>query len=94
MTSNLISRIGAIRVTPSRFFLRSTTKALRDYFGFFLRFTPKALCGCWLVVAAVLLALTSCSDDLDVQQPIPSPSRLCHSVTRLPKARPLNYASR
>ena len=67
MNSNLISSIGAIRVTPpSRFFLRSTTKALRDYFGFFLRFTPKALCGCWLVVAAVLLALTSCSDDLDV----------------------------
>ena len=59
MTTNLISRIGAIRVTPSRFF------------GFFLRFTPKALCGCWLIVAAVLLALTSCSDDLDVQQSYP-----------------------
>lgn len=44
MTSNLISRIGAILVTPSRFF---------DF---------------WLVVAAVFLALTSCSDDLDVQQ--------------------------
>ncbi|MBD5317215.1 MAG: DUF3872 domain-containing protein [Bacteroides sp.] len=71
MTSNLISRISAIRVTSSRFFLRSTTKALRDYFGFFLRFTPKGLCGCWLVVAAVLLALTSCSDDLDVQQSYP-----------------------
>ena len=59
MTSNLSSRIGAIRVTPSRFF------------GFFLSFTPKALCGCWLIVAAVLLALTSCSDDLDVQQSYP-----------------------
>ncbi|MDE6435604.1 MAG: DUF3872 domain-containing protein, partial [Lachnospiraceae bacterium] len=45
--------------TPSRFF------------GFFLRFTPKALCGCWLVVVAILLALTSCSDDLDVQQSYP-----------------------
>ena len=47
MTSNLISSIGAIRVTPLRFF------------------------GFWLVVAAVLLALTSCSDDLDVQQSYP-----------------------
>lgn len=47
MTTNLISRIGAIRVTPSRFF------------------------GFWLVVAAVLLALTSCSDDLDLQQSYP-----------------------
>ena len=59
MTSNLISRIGAIRVTPSRFF------------GFFLSFTPKALCGCWITLAAILFAMTSCSDDLDVQQSYP-----------------------
>lgn len=47
MTSNFISRIGAIRVTPARFF------------------------GFWLIVAAVLFSLTSCSDDLDVQQLYP-----------------------
>ena len=47
MTSNLISRIGAIRVTPARFF------------------------GFWLIVAAVLFSLPSCSDDLDVQQSYP-----------------------
>ena len=41
------------------------------FFGFFLRFTPKALCGCWFIVAAVLLALTSSSDELDVQQSYP-----------------------
>ena len=47
MTSNLISRIGAIRVTPSRFF------------------------GFWIALAAILFAMTSCSDDLDVQQSYP-----------------------
>ena len=57
--NTLFKRIGAIRVTPSRFFLRSTTKALRGYFGF------------WIVLAAILFAMTSCSDDLDVQQSYP-----------------------
>ncbi len=45
--NTLIKRIGAIRVTPSRFF------------------------GFWIALAAVLFAMTSCSDDLDVQQSYP-----------------------
>lgn len=47
MTSNLLSRIGAIRVTPLRFF------------------------GFWAVLFALVFALSSCSDDLDVQQSYP-----------------------
>lgn len=58
MKTNL-NRIGAIRVTPARFF------------GFFLRSTTKALCGCWAVLFALVFSLTSCSDDLDVQQSYP-----------------------
>lgn len=54
-----LNRIGAIRVTPARFF------------GFFLRSTTKALCGCWAVLFALVFSLTSCSDDLDVQQSYP-----------------------
>ena len=47
MITNLISRIGAIRVTPARFF------------------------GFWIALFAILFSLTSCSDDLDVQQSYP-----------------------
>lgn len=47
MISNLISRIGAIRVTPARFF------------------------GFWAVLFALVFTLSSCSDDLDVQQSYP-----------------------
>ena len=54
-----LNRIGAIRVTPASFF------------GFFLRSTTKALCGCWAVIFALVFSLTSCSDDLDVQQSYP-----------------------
>ena len=44
MTTNLISRIGAMRLTPVRFF------------------------GFWAVLFALVFTLSSCSDDLDVQQ--------------------------
>ena len=47
MNNTLINRIGAISVTPSRFF------------------------GFWIALAAILFAMTSCSDDLDVQQSYP-----------------------
>ena len=47
MITNFISRIGAIRVTPARFF------------------------GFWIALFAILVSLTSCSDDLDVQQSYP-----------------------
>ncbi len=47
MTTNPFSRIGAIRVTPARFF------------------------GFWVALFAILVSLTSCSDDLDVQQSYP-----------------------
>ena len=47
MNNTLINKIGAIRVTPSRFF------------------------GFWIALAAILFAMTSCSDDLDVQQSYP-----------------------
>ena len=47
MNNTLINKIGAIRVTPSRFF------------------------GFWITLAAILFAMTSCSDDLDVQQSYP-----------------------
>ena len=43
----ILNRIGAIRVTPARFF------------------------GFWAVLFALVFALTSCSDDLDVQQSYP-----------------------
>ena len=45
--NTILNRIGAIRVTPGRFF------------------------GFWLIVAAIIFSLTSCSDDLDVQQSYP-----------------------
>lgn len=47
MISNLISRIGAIRVTPARFF------------------------GFWAALFALVFTLSSCNDDLDVQQSYP-----------------------
>ena len=47
MNNTLINKIGAIRVTPSRFF------------------------GFWIALAAILFAMTSCSDELDVQQSYP-----------------------
>ncbi len=43
----ILNRIGAIRVTPARFF------------------------GSWSVLFALVFSLTSCSDDLDVQQSYP-----------------------
>ncbi len=51
--------IDEIRLTPGRFFLRKATKALRDNFGF------------WAILFTLVLAMTSCSDDLDVQQYYP-----------------------
>ena len=47
MTTNLISRIGAMRLTPARFF------------------------GFWAALFALVFTLSSCSDDLDVQQSYP-----------------------
>lgn len=47
MTTNLISRIGAMRLTPVRFF------------------------GFWAALFALVFALSSCSDNLDVQQSYP-----------------------
>lgn len=47
MTSNLLSRIGAIRVTPVRFF------------------------GFWAILFALVFTLSSCNDDLNVQQSYP-----------------------
>ena len=47
MNNTIINTIGAIRVTPSRFF------------------------GFCIALAAILFAMTSCSDDLDVQQSYP-----------------------
>ena len=57
--NTILNKIGEIRVTPARFFLRKATKALRDNFGF------------WAILFTLVLALTSCSDDLDVQQSYP-----------------------
>lgn len=54
----ILNRIGAIRVTPARFFL-DASKALRDNFGF------------WAILFAIVFSLCSCSDDLDVQQSYP-----------------------
>ena len=45
--TDILNRIGAIRVTPARFF------------------------GFWAVLFALVFSLTSCSDDLDVQQSYP-----------------------
>lgn len=47
MTSNLLSRIGAIRLTPLRFF------------------------GFWAILFALVFTLSSCNDDLNVQQSYP-----------------------
>ena len=55
----IINKIGDIRLTPGRFF------------GFFLRSTTKARCGYWAILFTLVLALTSCSDDLDVRQSYP-----------------------
>lgn len=45
--NTILSKIGAIRVTPTRFY------------------------GFWAILFTLVLALTSCSDDLDVQQSYP-----------------------
>ena len=57
--NTILNKIGEIRLTPCRFFLRKATKALRDNFGF------------WIALFAIVISLTSCSDDLDVQQSYP-----------------------
>ena len=57
--NTILNKIGEIRLTPGRFFLRKATKALRDNFGF------------WIALFAIVISLTSCSDDLDVQQSYP-----------------------
>ena len=57
--NTILNKIGEIRLTPARFF------------GFFLRSTTKARCGYWIALFAIVIALTSCSDDLDVQQSYP-----------------------
>ncbi len=57
--NTILNKIGEIRLTPASFFLRKATKALRDNFGF------------WAILFTLVLALTSCSDDLDVQQSYP-----------------------
>lgn len=68
--NTILNKIGEIRLTPCRFFLRKATKALRDNFGFFLG-SSKALCGYWIALCAIVISLTSCSDDIDVQQSYP-----------------------
>ena len=45
--NTILNKIGAIRVTPARFF------------------------SFWAILFTLVLALTSCSDDLDVQQSYP-----------------------
>lgn len=55
----ILKNLGGIRLTTGRFFLRKATKALRDNFGF------------WIALFAIVFAMTSCSDDLDVQQSYP-----------------------
>ena len=57
--NTILNKIGEIRLTPARFFLRKATKALRDNFGF------------WAILFTLILTLSSCSDDLDVQQSYP-----------------------
>ncbi len=57
--NTILNKIGEIRLTPGRFFLRKAAKALRDNFGF------------WIALFAIVISLTSCSDDLDVQQSYP-----------------------
>ena len=59
IVKTIINKIGETRLTPARFF------------GFFLRSTTKARCGYWAILFTLVLALTSCSDDLDVQQSYP-----------------------
>ena len=58
--TTIFNKIGAMRLTPRRFFL-DASKALRDNFGVMA------------LVAAILTAVcfSSCSDDLDVQQSYP-----------------------
>ena len=57
--NTILNKIGEIRLTPARFF------------GFFLHSTTKARCGYWAILFTLVLALTSCSDDIDVQQSYP-----------------------
>lgn len=45
--NTILNKIGAVRLTPARFF------------------------GFWITLLAIVLAFTSCSDDLDVQQSYP-----------------------
>lgn len=57
--NTILNKIGAMRLTPARFF------------GFFLRSTTKALRGYWAILFALVFTLSSCSEDLDVQQSYP-----------------------
>lgn len=52
------------------------------------RVTPARFFGFWAILFTLVLALTSCSDDLDVQQSYPSRWKSCHTATKLPKGRP------
>ena len=56
--NTILNKIGEIHLTPGRFF------------GFFLG-SSKALCGYWIALFAIVISLSSCSDDLDVQQSYP-----------------------
>lgn len=57
--NTILNKIGAMRLTPARFF------------GFFLRSTTKALRGYWAILFALVFTLSSCSEDIDVQQSYP-----------------------
>ncbi len=70
MTTNLISRIGAMRLTPARFF------------------------GFWAVLFALVFTLSSCSDDLDVQQSYPFTVEVMPFAEKIVKGRPWSYALR
>lgn len=58
---HILNRILDAKLTPRRFFLRFTPKALRDNFGFIAA----------VAVAMTAMFMTSCDDDLDVQQSYP-----------------------
>ncbi len=59
-----------------------------------MRLTPARFFGFWAVLFALVFTLSSCSDDLDVQQSYPFTVEVMPFAEKIVKGRPWSYALR
>ncbi len=59
-----------------------------------IRLTPARFFGFWIALFAIVISLTSCSDDLDVQQSYPFTVDVMPYGDKITQARPSSFASR